>query len=235
MADYIGLLEEFSRSAGLLRDDSVLGGQSGPAFPSRYQDANVDLEARNVVNEVANILKVSDEGARFVAAAVFTGMQGVWNIHRTIHSRTDTPGGIFTGTAHFHPRIPTDPVYTSEYLYIEEGTFTMNTGLSFPASRRYVYRYNEATDSITSWFTNEDGLSVGALFNNWDFQTPDASGQGWVAKGSHWCEPDTYRNTCEFRFRGARIDNFEIGYEAQDPKKDYSHKSRYQRPDKMED
>lgn len=232
MTDYVGLMEEFAREAGLTRDDSAFDNkQTGPAFPARYQGANTGPQAKEIVQEVAELVKASAEDARFVAAAVFTGMQGVWNIHRKIDSLTDTPGGIFTGTAHFHPRDPTDPaLYSAEYLYIEDGTFTMDTGLAFPTTRRYVYRYNEAKDQITAWFVAEDNESVGALFNTWEFSAPEDKSRGWTAKGYHWCDPDTYRNTCEFRFRGAKIDKFMITYEVQGPRKDYRHESWYERP-----
>jgi hypothetical protein len=232
MADYVGLMEEFARETGVSRDDSLFGGQMGPAFPSRYQHAATSSQAKEVVEDVAKILQASQEDARFIAAAVFIGMQGVWNMTRKIDSRTDTPGGLFVGTAHFHPRQSTDPTtYLSEYLYVEQGIFTMDTGLSFPATRRYVYRYNEARDEITAWFVEDDNKSVGALFNTWRFYVPDDDKSGWRAKGYHWCDPDTYRNHCEFKFRGAKIDQFMIRYEVEGPKKDYSHESWYKRPE----
>ncbi|RMZ73907.1 FMO1 Flavin-containing monooxygenase [Pyrenophora seminiperda CCB06] len=231
MVDYVGLMEEFARETNMTRDDSAFKGPTDPAFPSRYQGTNAGSEAKDVVKEVADIIKASNEDARFVAAAVFTSMQGIWNLTRKIESRTNTPGGTFTGTAHFHPRDSTSPAYyTAEYLYVEEGTFTMDTGLSFPATRRYAYRYNEQTDKITAWFVHEDNASVSTLFNTWKFFAPEDKARGWMAKGHHWCDPDTYRNTCEFRFRGAKIDTFMIRYQVQGPKKNYSHESWYERP-----
>jgi len=231
MADYVGLMEEFARETKTTRDDSAFKGQTGPAFPSRYQGIESSPEAKEVIKEVADIIRASNEDARFVAAAVFTGMQGIWNLTRKIESRTNTPGGTFTGTAHFHPREPTSAAYyTAEYLYVEEGTFTMDTGLSFPATRRYAYRYNEAADKITAWFVDEDNETVSTLFNTWNFFAPQDKKRGWMAKGHHWCDPDTYRNTCEFRFRGAKIGRFMIQYQVEGPKKDYSHESWYKRP-----
>jgi hypothetical protein len=230
MADYVGLVEELAREVGVTRVDTAFDGQKGPAFPSRYQGAGTDGEADVVVQEVAGLLKASNEQARFVAAAVFRAMQGVWSLHRNIASRNTTPGGVLTGTAHFHPRDPTDPMYAAEYLYVEEGIFKMDNGFSFPATRRYIYRYNEATDKITAWFADEDGVSTGAFFNTWEFCTPAAEHHGWKAKGHHWCDPDTYRSACEFKFRGANLQTFGITYEVAGPKKDYSHESWYQRP-----
>jgi len=231
MMDYVGLVEEFARLTSTQRNDTSFGGQSGPAFPARYATASDNSDAESVVKEVANIIQAPPTHTRFVAPAVFRGLQGAWLIERRIASRTSTPGGTFSGTAHFHPRTPASSTYAFEYLYIEEGTFAMDTGLSFPASRRYIYRYNEASDKITSWFAAEDNESVGALFNTWEFWHPSMTGLdgGWRARGSHWCDPDTYKNECEFRFDGARLDRFGITYEAKGPNKDYSHESWYER------
>lgn len=230
MADYVGIIEEIAREAGVKRIDAAFSGQKGPIFPSRYRGPGTDEEADVVVQEVANLVKASDKDARFVAAAVFRAMQGVWSLHRNIATRNTTPGGVLTGTAQFHPRTPTDPAYAAEYLYIEEGIFKMDNGFSFPATRRYVYRYNETMDKITAWFADEDGESTGTFFNTWDFYPPADEHHGWMAKGHHWCDPDTYKSGCEFKFCGASLQTFGITYEVAGPKKDYSHESWYERP-----
>ncbi|KAF1924401.1 uncharacterized protein M421DRAFT_281828 [Didymella exigua CBS 183.55] len=234
MADYVGIIEEIAREAGVTRKDSAFGGQNGPVFPSRYQGSGTDNEADVVVQEVANTLKASNEDAKFVAAAVFRAMQGVWSLHRKIASHNTNPGGVLTGTAQFHPRAPTDPAYAAEYLYIEKGVFSMDNGLSFHATRRYVYRYNETTDKITAWFVDEDGESTGVFFNMWEFYPPADERHGWMAKGHHWCDPDTYKSGCEFKFRGASLQSFGITYEVAGPKKDYNHESSYERPKNQE-
>ncbi|KAJ4987833.1 hypothetical protein SVAN01_06713 [Stagonosporopsis vannaccii] len=227
MADYVGIMEEIARNTSLSRVDSAFSGQKGPAFPSRYQDKNTAEEADLVVQEVASLLVASQANAKFVAAAVFRAMQGIWSLHRNVATRNDTPGGVLTGKAEFHPRTPTNPAYAAEHLYIEEGIFKMDNGFSFPASRRYVYRYNEVTDKITAWFVDEDGESTGAFFNTWDIYR---SSHGWLAKGHHWCDPDTYKSACEFKFLGASLQTFGITYEVAGPRKDYSHESWYERP-----
>lgn len=230
MADYVGLVEEFARSVGLQRDDSVFG-QGGPLFPSRYQDGTRNKEASVVVREVASVLERSEKEGLYVAAAAFRGMQGIWTILRKIDSKHSAmPSGSFKGTAHFHPRKPTDTTYSAEYLYVEQGTLTMDNGMSFPATRRYVYRYNEHIDTITAWFADEDGLTTSNLFNTWEFYSPDDTYHGWLAQGHHWCTPDTYKSNCEFRFRGASLETFGITYNVTGPKKDYSHESWYSRP-----
>jgi hypothetical protein len=232
MADYVGLVEELARQTGVERNDSTLGTANGPAFPARYTSGDTHHEAMVVVDEVTNIIQAASANVKFVAAAVFRGMQGMWTLQRKIDTRKSTShGGSFLGTAHFHPRVPTATAYSAEYLYVEEGKFTMEHGLSFPATRRYIYRYNEFTDQITAWFADDDGLSVGALFNTWKFERPYPPYVGWVAKGHHWCDPDTYKNVCEFAFEGATLRKFDITYEAEGPNKDYSHQSWYTRPE----
>lgn len=230
MADYVGIVEEIAREGAINRADAAFGGPRGPIFPSRYQGTDTSEDASSVVQEVAGLLGASVEKAKFVAAAVFRGMQGIWSLRRNIATRNTTPGGVLTGTAQFHPRTPTDITYAAEYLYIEEGNFKMDNGFSFPATRRYIYRYNETTDKITAWFADEDGESTGAFFNTWDFHRPTDENQGWKAKGYHWCDPDTYKSGCEFKFRGSSLQTLRITYEVAGPKKDYSHESWYERP-----
>ncbi|KAL5122043.1 hypothetical protein ACEQ8H_000260 [Pleosporales sp. CAS-2024a] len=230
-ADYVGLVEEFARCNGVIRNDDTLGDHTGPAFPARYCSDNTNDQASQAVVEVTELIKASQSDAKFVAAAVFRGMQGIWSMSRKITSRKSSmPGGTFEGMAHFHPRFPTDAAYAAEYLYIEEGALKLDNGASFPATRRYIYRYNEATDKISAWFAEEDGASVANLFNTWTFEEPSGLFVGWVAKGHHWCDPDTYKNTCEFRFKGAMLEQFNIVYQVEGPNKDYSHDSTYTRP-----
>lgn len=231
MMDYIGLLEELARDVGVERSDQRFGASLGPAFPSRYS-GDETKEALQVINEVAELIEASRRDHRFVAAAVFRGLQGTWSLDRRIESRNSVPGGIFSGTARFLPRLPTSSHYSSEYLYIEEGKFTPIGGdllSAVPATRRYIYRYDEFKDQITAWFTDDDGVSPGSLFNKWEFQL-SKEGPNHSAIGHHWCDPDTYKNICDFAFQGASLDRFGIKYEVSGPNKDYHHQSWYERP-----
>jgi hypothetical protein len=201
MGDYVGLMEELARHADVLRDDSAFAGQqAGPIFPARYHS---HTQASQVVAEVAEVIRASQEDVRFVAAAAFTGMQGAWTIYRNIYGDI-MHHGTFRGTAHFHPREPTDSAFDKEYLYIEEGTIAMLNGFTSTATRRYVYRYSSTKDQITAWFvSDEDNTSTGALFNSWEFYNLHDEEHGWMARGEHFCDPDTYKCTCDFWFKGA--------------------------------
>ena len=231
MADYVGLVEEFSRDAGCRRNDGCFDGQTGPLFPARYTGQGSDLNgAEQQVREVRDLLDAAQNEGRCVAAAAFRAMQGQWKLHRKITSRnTSAPGGILEGTAHFHPREPTAPGFSGEYLYIEEGMFMMDNGYAFSAKRRYIYRYGEAKDAITAWFVQEDGESAEKFFNQLVFERPTSEDRGWIAKGSHWCDPDQYNSSCEFRFRGCDLEELGITYEVKGPNKDYTHESWYRR------
>ncbi|ORY11409.1 hypothetical protein BCR34DRAFT_326139 [Clohesyomyces aquaticus] len=229
MGDVVGLVEEFAREMGIQRLDSRFGGQKGPCVAARYAGSVED--AAEIIEEVATVLDDSETKSRFVAAAVFRAMQGTWELQRKIDSRASAaPGGTLKGTAQFHPRFPTAPEFSAEYLYIEEGIFTMDNGYSFPATRRYVYRYNEVKDKISAWFVQEDGETVEKFFNQLEFKGAEDEGKGWVAVGSHWCDPDTYKSSSEFRFRGAALERFGIMYDVSGPRKDYTMESWYQRP-----
>lgn len=172
--DFVGLVEDFARELNIVRNDDGFDGQKGPVFGARYATADcTQEEVQKTTAEIHRVLEASKKEAKFVAAAAFRAMQGKWILQRGVRSRSPhSPGGSLKGTAHFHPRTPTSEEYAGEYLYIEEGTFTMDNGYSFPATRRYVYRYNEFTDKISAWFVKEDGESVERFFNRMDFQAP---------------------------------------------------------------
>ena len=230
MSDYMGFVLELHRSHSL--QPSPTNGPVYPAlFPNEYDDRQISPDWKQTQAEVDTLLTESINKARLVAAAAFRAMQGNWSLQRKIDSRhASSPGGIFKGAAHFHLREPTAPSYTSEYLYIEEGKFTMDNGYEFPASRRYVYRYKESTDTISTWFVQEDNESAERLFNSFSFEKKlDNPEKGWIAKSSHWCDPDQYNSAVEFRFRGVGLDSFGTTYVVSGPNKDYTHESWYHR------
>ncbi|KAI2619522.1 FAD/NAD(P)-binding domain-containing protein [Hypomontagnella submonticulosa] len=208
--------------------------------------------------------------ARFVAAAVFRSLLGEWRLDRTLNSRLPShPSGRFVGTARFLLREATaDGLSPStslggpggpglEYLYVEDGTFTArdNPGLSFRATRRYVYRYDEGRDVLSVWFARtDDAMRADYLFHELEFLIPDeeedtgeavATGAaveekrerrgrgkgkgGWLAKASHLCVEDLYDVHYEFAFSAVNLKEWKLGYSVKGPKKDYTIDGVYSR------
>ncbi|KAF8428106.1 hypothetical protein EV426DRAFT_326594 [Tirmania nivea] len=139
----------------------------------------------------------------------------------------------------------------TEYIYSEHGTFTLSTppGLSFPATRKYIYRYHPAADSISVWFVKPQFSSgaeediegeVDYLFHEIEFLKQDGTYGERIAKGKehHLCVQDLYKAKYRFNFgekeddrynEGAELSQFSIGYEVQGPRKDYSIEGIFQR------
>lgn len=183
---------------------------------------------------------------KFLAAAVFRNLLGKWTLHRTINSALPShPSGTFTGTATFHLRrktadglkclstpAPASPSPEAspfsgqeegwEYLYEESGTFATPT-FSFPARRRYIYRYDESADVLSAWFARVDDASrADYLFHEVEF-LPRARGHGAVkATAGHLCVDDYYSVGYEFEFHGIEMGRWSLGYDVRGPKKEYS-------------
>ncbi|KAI1477715.1 hypothetical protein F4774DRAFT_189377 [Daldinia eschscholtzii] len=212
---------------------------------------------------------------RFVAAAVFRSLLGEWRLERTLSSRLPShPSGRFSGTARFLLREGTEdgisPALVSkansdsgpglglEYLYIEDGTFTAqdNPQISFRATRRYVWRYDETRDVLSVWFTRTDEQDrADYLFHEVEFlppvdeaettvqgnTTPLTTGaaveekelkkdkRGWLAKASHLCIDDLYDVHYEFNFNAVNLKEWKLGYTVKGPKKDYTISGVYRR------
>ncbi|KAI1465839.1 uncharacterized protein F4812DRAFT_114372 [Daldinia caldariorum] len=251
--------------------------------PARYPSLSA-ATARNpraVEHTRANLLATYEtalaglSGGRFVAGAVFRSLLGEWRLDRTLSSRLPShPSGRFSGTAQFLLREGTgdgiSPALVSkansdsgqglglEYLYIEDGTFTAqdNPKLSFRATRRYIWRYDEARDVLSVWFARTDEQDrADYLFHEVEFLPPveDAEmlveGQatpltigaaieekqqaktkkGWVAKASHLCIDDLYNVHYEFNFNAVNLKEWTLGYAVNGPKKDYTINGVYRR------
>lgn len=145
----------------------------------------------------------------------------------------------------------------TEYIYSEHGTFTLSTPpyFSFPAVRKYIYKYHPSTDSISAWFVKpqsgyvpsttppgpEEEMEgeVDYLFHEIEFFSPDGTHGERIAKGKeHLCVQDLYKTKYKFKFGeregnlyggGAELSQFSIGYEVQGPRKDYSSEGIFQR------
>ena len=173
-------------------------------------------------------------------ANIFSQMQGSWTILRSIRSYTSSyPSGTFNGRAKLESRLPTDPTFDSELLYHEEGIFTMDQGMSFPANRSYVYRFEIETDRMTAWFTkSDDKTSVDYLFHqvntNKHGDQHDQSDRV-TAVGHHLCVRDDYDASYTFQVGDCRLNTWTLSYKVKGPTKDYVSSATYTRITDFED
>lgn len=234
--------------------------------PPRY--APKDLTTAQKA-EVENSLRQTYETAltgltkgKFVARAVFRSLLGEWQLERDLISKLPShPSGHWSGTARFLLRQGTkdglqcvrddtasaaeaekedDPGL--EYLYIEEGIFSTSTGISFPATRRYVWRYNERADKLSVWFVrtgdkysrkdpkrDEEQMRADYLFHEVEFLVPADSSKGWEAKAGHLCVEDFYDVKYNFIFQAVNLREWRLEYAVKGPQKDYTIDGVYRR------
>lgn len=150
MGDYAYLMESFSVAVGIQRTEfnGGEGKMGGIVLPQLYVPDTASEtqreQASTALSIIENIMTDSATKGKFVARAVFRALQGDWKLERSLISELDAyPSGKFSGTAKFLPRFPTDSSsssssseYDMEYLYVEEGDFKTEQGLTFRANRR---------------------------------------------------------------------------------------------------
>ncbi|CAL8576721.1 hypothetical protein XPA_002587 [Xanthoria parietina] len=141
----------------------------------------------------------------------------------------------------FYNRPPTAPKFDKEYLYIENGKFTSDQGLTLPATRRYVYRYERASDLISAWFVKpDDNAVVDYLFheirlNDGNNDCPhDSLPADQVIKASsyHLCVKDHYTPSYVLHLMGGRLKDWKLAYGVKGPQKDYIAEAIYVRNEK---
>ncbi|KAH9897450.1 FAD/NAD(P)-binding domain-containing protein [Xylariomycetidae sp. FL2044] len=163
--------------------------------PARYISPTATPEQRDEARrslEMTRDAAVSAlTGGRFVAGAVFRSLLGEWRLERDLVSKLPShPSGRFVGTAKFLLREGTADGREDiggggedgnnsgrdlgmEYLYVEDGEFVArdNPALRFRATRRYVWRYDEARDRLSVWFarTDDGGMRADYLFHELEF------------------------------------------------------------------
>ena len=179
------------------------------------------------------------------AERAFLAIQGHWRLYRVLESAISTyPSGSFSGIATLTQRPPTDRNYDAEYLYAEEGELTTRQGLTMRGSRRYIYRYQKASDSITTWFVKTDSAaSVEYLFHQVKFDSISCQRRKdetlptnlvTTAKGHHLCVDDEYEAEYEFRYKATSLRQWNLKYIVKGPKKDYTASANYKRNAEVE-
>jgi hypothetical protein len=254
MGDYPWLMQEFASaldlqlSAHLGKMPSLppAGMEMSILTPARYPSRSLTEFQRA---EVTKSLQQTEAtvwaglcSAKFVAKAVFRSLLGEWKLERELMSKLPShPSGHFSGTAKFLLRAGTkdgreaefdapgeDGSDGLEYLYVEEGDFKAANGLTFRATRRYVWRYNEKSDKLSVWFVKtDDPKKADYLFHNVDFVVPmqdgeaEIGGMGWEATAGHLCIDDFYDVRYRFHFEAVNLRDWRLSYTVKGPKKDY--------------
>ncbi|KAK8874231.1 FAD/NAD(P)-binding domain-containing protein [Apiospora arundinis] len=254
MGDYAFLMQEFSKALDMKispprETPPLANGKSMDILtPARYVSEEAsDSQLAEAEKNLASTHETALGGlakAKFVAHAVFRSLLGEWKLERDLASKLPShPSGRFVGTAKFLLRqgttdgrsIPDEGDLGMEYLYIEDGNFTASNGMSFRATRRYVWRYDEARDVLSVWFAKtDDNMRADYLFHDIEFIVPSAEDEvaqnrGWQAKASHLCIEDLYNVQYEFKFQAVNLKEWRIGYSVNGPKKDYTISGVYRR------
>lgn len=242
-------LEE--RGIKLSHNDKILDCLTPARYPHPLDDEHGLSDARRSIQDTLDTAISGLTSPRFVARAIFRSLLGTWKLERDLTSRLPShPSGHFSGTAQFLLRKKTldgmqcladgatvdedqeSPEEGWEYLYIESGEFRTSTGFAFPATRRYVWRYDEQKDKISVWFVKpEQDRTVDYLFHEIELLQPQDGNrdQGWKAKAGHLCVDDYYNVGYDFAFRAVNLQNWGIEYTVNGPKKDYTIRGRYAR------
>ncbi|PSR84280.1 hypothetical protein BD289DRAFT_368843 [Coniella lustricola] len=192
--------------------------------PARYLSPDADeaqqREAQLALSQTSQTALASLTKGKYVARAVFRSLLGEWQLERDLISTLPSHlSGHWSGTAKFLLRQGTkdglacvrgdtetgsngdieaeaDPGL--EYLYIEEGEFKTTAGFAFPATRRYIWRYNESTDKLSVWFVRtgdkfsrkdprreEEQMKADYLFHEVEFVVPPPSDNNCTAATSN--------------------------------------------------
>lgn len=223
--------------------------------PSRYispsDDGPARAEASKSIRNTVETTSASLTSPKFVAWAVFRSLQGSWNLERKLVSRLPShPSGHFAGTANFLLReatpdgmrcaVPDASIPTNdelalgwpavEYLYVEDGEFKTDSGLAFRATRRYIWRYDEKRDMLSTWFAKTDDANrADYLFHEMEFHPRQQGDDAWKATAGHLCIDDYYDVGYNFFFKAVNLYNWGIEYTVKGPKKDYSIRGAYSR------
>ncbi|KAI1759333.1 FAD/NAD(P)-binding domain-containing protein [Hypoxylon sp. FL1150] len=279
MGDYAFLMQEFARALAIpispFASTPPLANGKGMdvltparyAYPSAQSDEAQAAELAKNLRATHGAAVAGLSRARFVAGAVFRSLLGEWRLERDLASQLPShPSGRFVGTARFLLRegTPDGRPHSHgaksalglglEYLYVEDGTFTArdNPALSFRATRRYVWRYDEEKDRLSVWFARtDDAARADYLFHEVEFLVPadeeamaaaDGTGaaidakmvdsekkRGWLATASHLCIDDLYDVNYEFHFKAVNLKEWKLAYSVKGPKKDYTISGVYRR------
>ncbi len=239
-SDYVGLMHDVASALGQEDPKTVWPSQNTDVVtPALFSTCAESIPVNQLLSEVRDDLDAAQRG-KFVAAAIYSALQGRWQIRRRLISKTyNLPSGTFTGEASFL-RKPIDAKSDDcELKYLEVGQLKTDSGVELEARRAYRYRYEPARDVVEVLFddlTHFHSMKVlspeeapGEGFDgSWE-PWEGRESAGWRAVGTHWCSPDDYTAAYWFAFKGIHIEEFRISYKVKGPMKDYVASACYTR------
>ncbi len=206
--DYVGLMEQSSRELNLERVDLKWGEREGPICPARYIDSGADrTEAQRTMAKLQQTMDRALHQGAFVARATFRALQGTWKVR---DKGCQDPEKIIA-VARYHPRLPTDLDFDSEYLCIERSTRFADETDPEGKEQHLVYRYNEAADKISVWSVRDDNATMtNTLEYTLDFGSagPTSQPKSWTAIGNTVNTVDNNHLTYTFHFSGVALRKF---------------------------
>ena len=220
---------------GLNRDEPTL--QTGWTMNDITEKLRGNLRGNEDRSEPADIMANDISCQDPLCKRIFNALEGTWTVKRDIRNALPTyPSGTFDGEANFIRRPASEDSFLAEYLYTENGTFTADQGLNFTASRQYVYRYKQASDTISAWFVKpDDHITVDYLFHELQIMKPtgfledeNLQGESTVkAHGYHLCAEDHYVPEYSFQLRNGILQGWNLRYQVHGPEKDYVSEASY--------
>ena len=232
------IVSHFVKAEDMLWDSNSWAGQWS------IHDGYMSVETAVDYSEAASHNSMALKRKRSTLKVLFQGLEGKWLIRRNLKSAIPTYlSGLFEGTAVFEARNPTDEGYDLEYLYIESGQFTTEQGFTTKATRRYAYRFQEKSSTITAWFVcTDDRSSIDYLFHALEFgnlsknfeSKEDSNIVSLSANGHHLCIDDDYLAGYVFQLKDAALITWELTYVVKGPSKDYITDARFVRRGNLE-
>ena len=143
---------------------------------------------------------------------IFEQLEGGWEFTRQLGMQ-----GTMEGVARFQPK------ESGVLHYQEQGTITFANGKVCFAHRAYGYVYSQGAMAVHFW--DPTRKQPGALLHQLQFCSTRAADQPLKATGIHHCARDVYE--AHYWFMNAQ--QFQLTYQVQGPKKDYTIQTDFSR------
>ncbi len=147
-----------------------------------------------------------------LAFTIFQQLKGSWELSRNIKNFLQPSlSGTVVGTACF------DALNSTELSYIENGTYTLDTGSNTKISKKYIYKLLEAEQTIAI-IDEQQNLLFKLVF------ATDAK-----ASAQHQCIQDNYIANMHILSSTNNYDSFRLEFKVKGPTKSYIANTIYKR------